>query len=170
MRLRALFVLSALGLGAAACATVEPAAAPLEPPPAAGSAPLPVEGYDWFYSTDDGAARLAYGLAESDDLKLGLDCRRGTGRLEMVAIAEKGAKPEILVESGGETERFPASSEPSQLHDGVFLAAEASTAEPVFQRFRRLGWLAQWRDGEREAYAPQPGSTANIERFFAFCG
>ena len=172
MHPRALFVLSALAVGAAGCATVEPAVPGDAPPPPAtpGAAPLPVEGYDWFYSTDEDTARLAYGLAESDDLKLGLDCRRGAGRLEMVAIAEKGAKPEIHVESGGETERFPATSEPSQLHDGVFLGAEASTAEPVFQRFRRVGWLAQWRDGEREAYAPQPGSTPNIERFFAFCG
>ena len=172
MRPRALFVLSVLAVGAAGCATVEPAVPGDAPPlPATpGAAPLPVDGYDWFYSTDEDTARLAYGLAESDDLKLGLDCRRGAGRLEMVAIAEKGAKPEIHVESGGETERFPATSEPSQLHDGVFLGAEASTAEPVFQRFRRVGWLAQWRDGEREAYAPQPGSTPNIERFFAFCG
>jgi len=30
--------------------------------------------------------------------------------------------------------------------------------------------MAQWRNGEREAYAPHPDSAANIERFFAFCG
>jgi hypothetical protein len=170
MRMRALFALSALTVGAAACATVEaPGPAPGEPPSTVGG-PSPITGYDWFYSTDDDTARLAYGLAESDDLKLGFDCRRGSGRLEMVAIAEKGARPEIYVESGGETERFPATSEPSQLHDGVFLNAAASTTEPVLQRFRRVGWLAQWRDGDREAYAPQPDSAGNIDRFFAFCG
>ncbi len=169
MRLPALLVLSGLALSAAACATVEPRpTASLTD--AVSPAPRPVEGYDWFYHVDEAAARLAYGLAESDDLKLGFDCQRGAGRLEMVAIAEKGAKAEIHVESGGDTERFPAQAEPSQLHDGVFLSAGASTAEPVFQRFRRVGWLAQWRDGVREAYAPQPGSAANIERFFAFCG
>ena len=168
MRARALLILSSLAMGAAACATVEPPAE--APPPTPGAAPLPVDGYDWFYNTDDDTARLAYGLAESDDLKLGFDCRRGAGRLEMVAIADKGAKAAISVESGGETARFPAEAEPSQLHDGVFLSAGATTAEPVFQRFRRVGWIAQWRDGAREAYAPQPGSTANIERFFAFCG
>lgn len=172
MRARTLFVLSAFAVSAAACATIEPTALDAAPAPTApsGAAPIPVEGYDWFYSEDDGAARLAYGVAESDDLKLGFDCQRRAGRLEMVAIADKGAKPEIHVESGGETERFPASAEPSELHDGVFLSAEASTTEPIFQRFRRVGWMAQWRDGEREAYAPHPGSGPNIERFFAFCG
>ena len=171
MRLRALVVLSALAAAAAACATVEPPAMDFAPePPAGGGAPIPVEGYDWFYHSDEDAARLAYGLAESDDLKLGFDCGRGTGRLEMVAIAEKGAKAEIHVESGGDTERFSAASEPSQLHDGVILTASASASEPVFQRFRRVGWMAQWRNGEREAYAPHPASAANIESFFAFCG
>ena len=168
MRLRALLVLSGLAVSAAACATVEP------PVPAAaaggGGAPQPVEGYDWFYNADDDAARLAYGLAESDDLKLGFDCRRGAGRLEVVAIADKGAKFEIVVEAGGETARLAAAAEPSQLNDGVILTAEAATSEPAFQRFRRVGWMALWRDGEREAYAPHPGSAPNIERFFAFCG
>lgn len=171
MRARALFVLSILAVGAAACATVETPETDRAPEaPAGGGSPAPVEGYDWFYSIDEDTARLAYGVAESDDLKLGLDCGRATGRLEMVALAGKGARPEIHVESGGETGRFPASSEPSQLHDGVILIAPASTAEPVFQRFRGVGWIAQWRDGEREAYAPHPASAGVIERFFAFCG
>jgi len=170
MRVPALLALSGLTVALAACGTVDPPAAALVEGAVSSGAPAPVEGYDWFYHLDDESGRLAYGLAESDDLKLGLECVRSSGRLALHAIAEKGAKPEIHVESGGETERFRASSEPSQLHDGVFLSAEASTAEPVFRRFRQVGWMAQWRDGEREAYAPQPASAANIDRFFAFCG
>ena len=30
------------------------------------------------------------------------------------------------------------------IHDGVILSAEARAAEPVFQRFRRVGWIALW--------------------------
>ena len=161
-------LLAAASLAAlTACATAptpEPYVRPESP------APTPIAGYDWHLNMSGGEAGLAYGVAESDDLKIGLDCNRASGRLELVTLADKGAKPEIVVESGGDTERFSAASEPSQLNDGVILTASASTAEPVFQRFRRVGWLAQWRDGEREAYAPQPGSTPNIERFFAFCG
>ena len=94
----------------------------------------------------------------------------GSGRLALSAVGGPDAKPEIYVEAGGETERFPAQSEPSQLNDGVFLTAEADADAPVFQRFRRVGWLAMWLDGERQAYTPQPESAPNIERFFAFCG
>ena len=74
------------------------------------------------------------------------------------------------VRTGGDTGRFPAESELSLLHEAMILTAEAPTSEPVLQRFRRLGWIAQWHGEERAAYAPHPGSEPNIERFFAFCG
>lgn len=169
MRAPVLIILTGLALGAAACATVE---TPTEPATgvASSGAPAPVADHDWFYHRDGSEARLVYGLAESDDLRLGLDCSQGTGRLALSAVGGPDAKPEIYIEAGGETERFPAQSEPSELHDGVFLTAEADADAPVFQRFRRTGWLALWLDGERQAYAPQPESAPNIERFFAFCG
>ncbi|MEY4555779.1 MAG: hypothetical protein RL093_898 [Pseudomonadota bacterium] len=169
MRASILIVLSGLVLGAAACATVE---APVGPAPAVASSgsPAPIADHDWFYHRDGEEARLVYGLAESDDLRLGLDCSQGSGRLALSAVGGPDARPEIHVEAGGETERFPARSEPSELHEGVFLTAEADADAPVFQRFRRVGWLALWLDGERQAYAPHPDSAPNIERFFAFCG
>lgn len=167
MRSPTIHALAVLAFTASACAT----AAPDAPAPAASSgSPAPVEGYDWFFHADEGVARLAYGLAESDDLRLGLDCTRASGRLSLSGVASDTAKPEFYIESGGETGRFPARTEPSQLHDGVFLSAEAPTDAPVFQRFRRVNWLALWQDGTRQAYAPHPASAPNIERFFAFCG
>jgi len=169
MRSPTLLALTVLALTASACATAGPEAAPPASAASTGS-PAPVEGYDWFFHADEDAARLAYGLAESDDLRLGLDCTRASGRLALSGVAAGDAKPEFHIESGGETARFPAESEPSQLHDGVFLSAEAPADAPVFQRFRRVGWLALWQDGTRQAYAPHPASTPNIERFFAFCG
>lgn len=166
MRSPTILILTVLAITASACATT-----PSEAPGTASSgSPVPVEGYDWFFHSDETGARLAYGLAESDDLRLGLDCDRGSGRLTLNANASTDAKPEFHIESGGETERFPARAEPSQLHDGVFLSGEAPADAPVFRRFRQVGWLALWQDGKREAYAPHPGSAPNIERFFAFCG
>lgn len=168
MRVPALLLLSGLALATAACNTTESAGGPMAEPLA--SAPQPVEGYDWFYHADGDDARLAYGLAESDDLKLGMDCRRGAGRLELSATSQNEGAKDIHIESGGNTERFAAQSEPSQLHDGVFLTANADADAPVFQRFRQVGWLALWQGETREAYAPHPASRDNIERFFAFCG
>lgn len=154
-----------LALGA--CASTEPAA------PSAGlttmAAPAPVAGYDWFYHADAAQASLAYGLKDSDDLRLGLECSRGAGKLELSAVAPTGVR-EIHLESGGDTERFPATGEPSELHDGDFLTAQSKSNEPVFQRFRRIGWLAQWQGEHRETYVAHAASAPDIERFFVFCG
>lgn len=167
MRIHSLLALAVLSLTASACAT-----APSDGPPALASSrsPVPVEDHDWFFHTDEDTARLAYGPARSHDLRLGLDCIRSSGRLSLTGTARDGARPEFHIESGGETGRFPAEAEPSQVNDGVLLSAEAPADAPVFQRFRRLGWLAVWQDGARQSYAPHPASAPNIERFFAFCG
>jgi len=171
MRTRALAALTGLALTAAACATVDPSPA-LSPAASveAGPAPSPVAGYDWMLTIHDDEAYLVWGVPESDDMALGFKCRRGAGRAGLVSLGEDGDAPVILLESGGETGRFAAESELSLLHDAPILTADAMLSEPVLQRFRRLGWIAQWRGGGREAYAPHPGSEPNIEDFFAFCG
>ena len=172
MRVRVLFVLSALTVGAAGCATVDaPAPAPVPTEArSAGGAPSPVEGYDWFFNSEGDEASLAYGLDESDDVWLGISCRRGAGRLDLQRPAAADHPRVIVLESGGETQVYPARSEPSELHEGVFLISEASISDPVFQRFHSTGWLALHGEGDRSAMVPHPGSVERIERFFAFCG
>lgn len=168
MRLPVLIAAAGLSLALAACNTTGQPGMGLS----AGSSgsPAPVEGYDWFLHQDGDTAKLAYGVDETDNMPIGLDCEKNSGRLGLSAVAGDDAAPEIHLESGGETERYAAEAEPSEIHDGVFLTAEAKAGDPVFQRFRRVGWLAVWEDDERHAYAPHPGSGERIERFFAFCG
>lgn len=153
-----------------ACASVEstgsiaPSSATIAEPPS----PSPVAGYDWHLTTGDGAARLAYGIAESDELKLGLDCNAGSGMVEVTANAPTGLRT-LVLESGGDTERLQARGEASELADGDLLTASAAADIPVFQRFRRLGWMAQWIGDQRETYVAHPRSQVDVERFFALC-
>lgn len=158
-----LLALSAL----AACATNAPA--PVANLEAGGPAPAPMPGYDWFLNRDGQEAILAYGVANSDEVKLHLLCQAGSGALELTAASEKPGR-EIHLESGGDTERYPAASEPAGVHDGELLTAQARTKDPVFQRFRRLGWIASWSDEERQIYAAHPAAKAEIEQFFTVCG
>ena len=161
-------LLAAASLAAlTACATAptpEPYVRPESP------APTPIAGYDWHLNMSGGEAGLAYGVAESDDVRLSLHCTAGSDDLMLYKDVAEGSEPVISLESGGETERFPASAEPSMLTGGVILSASAEADHPVFQRFRRVGWLASWVGDDREAYAAHPGSEVAVERFFAACG
>lgn len=168
MRVPVLLALAGLAMSAAACATVAPS--PASDAPAPSSSPMPVENYDWFFSTDADHAALAYGLADSVDVWLGLTCQRGAGRIDMHRPVEVGHPSSISLESGGDTETYPATAESSGLHDGPILMAEAPTADPVFQRFRRVGWLAVYGADYRLTLVPHPASAPGVERFFAFCG
>ena len=174
-RVRPLTMALTMALTAAACATMDAAApapdpAHSEPEPAAAPAPAPIPGYDWHLNRHQDEISLAYGVAESDDVRLMLYCVERSRRLTVHKDVEPGAPEIIHLESGGETERFEAESSPSMLGDGLILTADADTAHPVFQRFRRLGWVASWVGDRREAYAAHPGSEAVVENFFAGCG
>lgn len=162
-RLRLISSLAALSL-VSACATRAPAPTVAS----AASAPLPVAGYDWSLHRDAQEAILAYGVPDSDEVKLKLSCRTGSGALELGAVLDKPTRS-LLLESGGDTERYPAASEPAGIVDGYYAEAAAAAKDPVFQRFRRLGWLAVWDGDQRRAYAAYPATLPEIERFFAVC-
>lgn len=145
----------------AACAT-----APASPVSTEASAPQPLAGHDWFLSLDERPG-LMYGAENSDDVWLVLTCEPGTSIFD---LAQPAIEPHpIQVESGGDTETYPAEPAPSDLHD-LLLTARVDKTDPVFQRFRRVGWLATWTEGRRAMMVPQPGSVGRIESFFAACG
>lgn len=158
---------SVLALSAlAACAT--PGGAPDTTPLASSGAPAPLPNYDWHLSFEPQEAGLAYGVANSDEVKLQLRCATGSGALDLAAMLEKPSR-QLHLESGGDTERYPAASEEAGITDGHYAQASAKTKDPVFQRFRRLGWIAVWDGETRRTYAAHPQSLADIERFFVAC-
>ncbi len=162
--------IAGLSLLAAGCASTSDMPSGVVASTAAVAAPTPIEGRDWHLSQYAGESSLAYGVAESDDVSIAFGCADGSGRVFLFRDVPDSAPREFHLESGGDTARFTADSEPSMLTDGQILSAEAEAGEAVFHRFRSVGWLAVWTGDEREAYAPQPGSEANAERFFAACG
>lgn len=160
-----------LGLsGLGACSTIG-GDSPLPAPVTAStsSAPLPKPGLDWFFHQTEPDATLAYGVANSDDVSLGLSCRAGTGDLWLWRDTQAQDTRELYLESGGDTERYPAETEPSAMTGGVFLSATARTSDPVMQRFRRTGWIALHEDGVRDVLVAHPENQTGIESFFAVC-
>lgn len=166
MRLPLLLVLGGLSLGAAACAT-----APTAPVSATGlassSSPAPLEDHDWFFNSADDHASLMYGAKDSDDIWVVLTCQARSGALK---VLQPAVFPHpIQLESGGDTESWPAEALPDELHD-LMLSASARTNEPVFLRFQRVGWLAVYGEAGRVTMAAHPGSEHGIAEFFTFCG
>lgn len=162
MRRRALALSVGLLLGVAACA-LAPNPATIQP---ASAGPAPLADHDWFLSLETERPALMYGAQNSDDIWMVLTCTPGAGVLDLTQPAVE--MHPIQLESGGDTETYPAKTQPSDLHD-LLLTARARATEPVFQRFRRIGWLATWTDGRRAVMVPQPGSVGRVETFFAAC-
>lgn len=168
-------VVVALALAAGACATpMETGPAPTAAPAAVAglappSAPAPVPDYDWISHVDSDSAALAYGLAQSDDVPLLMSCRPRSGRVEISRPAERH-RDSVVLSSNGAVLSVPVVSEPSELHEGVFLTGEAATSEAALQEFRRAGWLSLHEDGSWHGLAGHGGSGAAIDRFFSACG
>lgn len=132
--------------------------------------PIPVAGHDWHLNADADEASLSYGMAETDDVPLDLSCRPGSGALQILQTVAEDHPRVIALESGGDTETYPAKAEPSAMHDGLDLTAVARTTDPVFLRFRKLGWLATYGPDYRTPLVAQQGSAPQIDRFFTLCG
>ena len=169
MRATTLPLLVAL-LTLGACASMDVPPSGLRPTDTPDSAPQPIADHDWAFYIEDDQASLAYGRAESDDVWLSLACERGSGRLALFRPADADGQPVIYLESGGETERLTGKIEPSELFEHGEVVAETLTTPPVFQRFRRLGWLGLHDAEGRVLMVAHPASTDGIERFFAHCG
>ena len=133
-------------------------------------APVPLADHDWFTYGDDEAVRLTYGRDESDDVWVSLNCASGSGMIDVEQYLAFEGDPRIALESGGDTESWPARTLPDEMTDGVLLTAQVPADHPVFLRFRRLGWLASWGSEGRAMMAAHPGSRQGVERFFATCG
>lgn len=169
MRPALLLTLGSLCALTAACASTEMPKAPAASD-AALSAPQPIADHDWFFDSDQEQAGLVYGLADSDDIWLSLTCRGGSGTLQMSQPVTPSQPRVIALESGGDTETYRTATEASEMYEGGIMTASARTSDPVFQRFRRVGWLAHYGPDHRTVMVAQPGSASRIEAFFVFCG
>lgn len=165
MRASSLVLAALAAMGASACAT-----APAPPPSGTSGPPPPVANYDWSFGAEGGRGGLVFGLQESDDVWIVMNCRQSSGRLDL-SVASPTASREVVLMAGAETGRFPARAESSEIDEGYFLEAQAPSSAPVFQAFRREGWMRLGVSGAHAApMVPHPASQSSIERFFAYCG
>ena len=116
-------------------------------------------------SEDGDQAKLAYGRSASEEVKLALACRKGSGKLSVtrfVAADQAGTPPILTLGSGSARGRWLAETKPAADQAGaVALTVDMPTTEPMIDAFVRNGWVdAILADGKLEGMAPQPGDTA----------
>ena len=126
---------------------------------------------DWIFNAEEDSAELIYGVPNSDDVHLAIECRgMGDQVLGLTRVAPAGTPAEISIQSGGKTQTYPAMSEPDAMTDGVLLTSRlARKSDPVMQAFRETGWLSVLSAGRPEHYIPQHNNTAGAD-FFRWCG
>ena len=128
--------------------------------------------YRFGYDDKGGSAALSYGLPNSDDLALMLECPKGTGRIELSDTVRDKTATSIVLTAGGQKTTVPVRQE---LGNGDNLGPELWTGRltsksAALQAFRRTGVLTVVGGKARYVITVLPDRKAGVERFFRECG
>jgi hypothetical protein len=139
------------------------------PAPPGVVARLPNEGF--FFNQDGGEATLAYGRANSDDVRLMLHCTAGERQVEITDTAHGEARKgdSLVLTSGKARSALPASVEVHDESGGKLAVVRADPALPALDGFRRSGDIAISLGSRGYALSATAGERAVIARFFSVC-
>ena len=139
------------------------------------SAPAPepqISSRAGFFFNDGGdSAGLAYGVANSDDVDLMLQCDRGARRVEITDVVHAGARKgqALTLISGGARSDLPTRVEVDEERGAPLASGRAPTDSPALLAFRKTGRMTV-KLGEREqTYTATTAELASVARFFAVC-
>jgi hypothetical protein len=139
------------------------------PAPPRIQARLPSEGF--FFNRDDGEATLAYGRADSDDVRLMFRCEAGKRLVEITDAGHGEARTgDVLVLTSGKARSaLPVSVEANDESGGKLAIAHADPALPALDGFRRTGDIEVSVGSRRYGLSATAGERAEIARFFTAC-
>ena len=139
------------------------------PPPQGKAARLPNEGF--FFDQDGGEAKLAYGRANSDDVRLMLSCEAGKRQVEITDAAHGEARTGdmLVLTSGTARSALPASVETNEESGGKLAVAHADVDLPALDGFRRSGAIAVKLGAREYALSTTAAERPQIARFFSAC-
>lgn len=121
-----------------------------------------------FYFMDEGhGAKLAYGQANSDNVGLMLQCRKGSGAVEITEATGAPRSPLLTLVSSGQRATLD-----SHIEDGEgspVLVAHVRADAPPMAAFRRSGVLEVVRSDGRYPIHASADDRVLIDRFFTAC-
>lgn len=128
--------------------------------------PAPAMG--WHLLHEGERAKLAYGVANSDQIALMMSCAPGDGAVEVFGVVHPDT-PRLTLAADAETTELDGAPEVDPITGAMAVETRAPIADPVLQRFKRGGDLAVVGRGERKALGASGEERRRIADFFAHC-
>ena len=135
-----------------------------------GSEPRLADGFGLHFQDEGSDVKLAYGLADSDDVALMLQCAKGAGMVQVTDVARDSARPVLVLASNDGISVLTASLQPNPEGVAPLLAAETSVDSPALAAFRRTGRISVRNGDFRYGIMSTGSERAEVGRFFAACG
>lgn len=129
-----------------------------------GDRQMPPDRPSWVTVVEDGGARLAFGMPNSDEVALTLGCKPHAGRLTVTGPLEPGSSKLVLVSDGARAEiTGPARPDPES---GLnMITGAAGPRDAAFAAFARTGRLAR-ADPSGTTALPALGRAQGMVRAF----
>ena len=142
----------------------------------------------WTLSLEGEAAYLVYGVPDSDDGRIALSCRKGSGRVTVMAPVthrvESRLDPSgrwldarerpspwpvaVSLRSGSARAELRGQAQPDEMNGGSTVEATLAAGSPVLLAFSRSGRLSLTAYGETVDEPPAPAGRASA--FLKACG
>ena len=134
------------------------------------SAPKLAGGFGLYFQDEGPDVKLAYGVADSDDVALMLQCSKGTGEVQITDVARDSARPMLLLISNDGVSVLAAGLQANPEGAAPLLAAQTSVDSPALAAFRHSGRISVRNGDFRYAITATQSERGEVGRFFAACG
>jgi hypothetical protein len=154
--------------GALAVAVLSGCAAETSPPRV--QARLPHEGF-FLGSTEEEGLKLSYGVDETDNTTLMLECRPGSRRIELWDFGHAGVRrgQALILVSGKLQSSLTPTVETDDETGGVDVVAHTAPDLPALDGFRRSGEITLRMGQDAYALSATAAEKVQIARFFSGC-
>jgi len=126
--------------------------------------------YRLAYDDKGETVALAYGLPNSDDVALMLECAKGSGRVELSDTIRDKRATAVVLSSDGKKTSVPVRAEAGEAAEDEILTGQLPLSAPALQGLRRTGVLQVSSGQARYIITVGPGGRPGVERFFKACG
>ncbi|MGZ9201693.1 MAG: hypothetical protein ACXW3D_08260 [Caulobacteraceae bacterium] len=128
------------------------------------------DGFGVFYNDQGEQASLAYGQANSDNVALMMQCKKGAGAIQVSDTVRAKPAPSLVLASGGRTSELLSRVEPGETGAPPMVVADTTAQADALKAFRRSGKMNVAYGDTRYGVSASREEMAGVELFFSVCG